>query len=163
VAIHADDPGALGPARADERFDLKTKQQAYQGSPGFSAETATMDLIRGFLVVISSLIVGAFFTVWTIQRMRQIGLLKALGASNAYVLRDAIGQLAVVLVAATAVGTLIAVGLGQFVGSGVPFHLQARPLLVSAGLLVVLGLVGALVAVRRIVTVDPAISLGAEQ
>ena len=33
--------------------------------------------------------VGTFFTVWTIQRTRQIGLLKALGATNGYVLRDA--------------------------------------------------------------------------
>src|SRR5690606_17395039 len=65
-----------------------TKEGAYKGSPGFTAETSTMDLIRGFLLLISALIVGAFFTVWTIQRTRQIGLLKALGATNGYVLRD---------------------------------------------------------------------------
>ncbi len=44
-----------------------------------------MTLIRGFLLVISALVVGAFFTVWTVQRTRQIGLLKALGAPTAYV------------------------------------------------------------------------------
>ena len=135
---------------------------AYAGSPGYSAETSTMDLIRGFLLVISSLIVGAFFTVWTVQRTRQIGLLKALGASNAYVLRDALGQLAVVLVAATALGLAVAIGLGSMVGSGVPFRLDAGPIVASGVLLVVVGMLGSLVAVRRVTAVDPVIALGAD-
>src|SRR5690606_13276985 len=116
-------------AALDRAADTETgpKEAAYGGPPGLSAATSTMDLIRGFLLVISSLIVGAFFTVWTVQRTRQIGLLKALGASNAYVLRDALGQLAVVLVAATALGLAVAIGLGSMVGSGVPFRLDAGP------------------------------------
>lgn len=140
----------------------ETKTQAYAGSPGYSAETATMSLIRGFLLVISALIVGAFFTVWTIQRTRQIGLLKALGASNAYVIRDALGQLAIVTVAATALGTLLAVGLGQFVGSGAPFHLEVRSVVTSAIVLVVVGLLGSLVAIRKVTKVDPIIALGSQ-
>ena len=39
--------------------------------------------MRGFLFVISALVVGAFFTVWTIQRSGDIAVLKALGASHA--------------------------------------------------------------------------------
>src|SRR5690606_18105578 len=98
------------------------------------------------------------------QRTRQIGLLKALGASNLYILRDALGQLAVVLVASTAVGAAVAIGLGQLVGSDVPFSLEAGPILTSTITLVVLGMLGALVAIRRVTAVDPIISLaGAEQ
>ena len=158
--------GELGRAAAIDRAAgtaTETKEHAYAGSPGYAAETATMTLIRVFLLVISALIVGAFFTVWTIQRTRQIGLLKALGASNAYVVRDAVGQLAIVLVAATAVGAAVAVGLGQLVGEGVPFSLQAGPVLTSSLVLVVLGLVGSLVAIRRITSVEPIIALGADQ
>ncbi|MDA8296106.1 MAG: hypothetical protein M0004_05895 [Actinomycetota bacterium] len=72
--------------------DIVTKQQAYAGSPGYVAETATMSLIIDFLYVIAALIVGAFFTVWTIQRKADIGLLKALGASNGLVIRDALAE-----------------------------------------------------------------------
>lgn len=140
----------------------ETKAEAYDGSPGFAAETATMSLIRGFLLAISALIVGAFFTVWTVQRTRQIGLMKALGASNAYVLRDSIGQLAIVLVAATAVGAGIAVGVAQLIGEGVPFTLRAGPVVTSSLTLIVLGLAGSLAAVRRVTSVDPIIALGAD-
>jgi putative ABC transport system permease protein len=147
-------------AKADTATE--TKSHAYAGSPGYAAETATMALIRGFLLVISALIVGAFFMVWTVQRTRQIGLMKALGASSAYVVRDALGQLAVVLVVSTVLGTAVAVGLGQLVGGEVPFSLQAGPVLTSAIVLIVLGLLGSLVAIRRITSVDPLIALGAE-
>lgn len=165
VAVRAEDDTAIAALPAVDAAAgtaTETRDAAYAGSPGYAAETATMSLITGFLLVISALIVAAFFTVWTIQRTRQIGLLKALGASNAYVLRDALGQLAVVLVASTAVGALAAIGLGQLVGSGVPFSLQAGPVLTSALTLVVLGLLGSLVAIRRVTTVDPIVALGAE-
>lgn len=162
VAIRAEGDDALAKlATIDASAGTATETQdaAYAGSPGYAAETATMSLITGFLLVISALIVAAFFTVWTIQRTRQIGLMKALGASNAYVLRDALGQLTVVLVAATVVGAGLAIGLGQLVGSGAPFSLEAGPVASSAASLVVLGLLGALVAIRRVTTVDPVISL----
>ncbi len=162
IAIRGGDGQAYAAADAAAETATETKSQAYAGSPGYSAETATMSLIRGFLLAISALIVGAFFTVWTVQRTRQIGLMKALGASNAYVLRDSLGQLAVVLVAATAVGAGVAGGIGQFVGAGVPFNLQLGSVLTSSAVLIVLGLVGSLVAVRRVTSVDPAIALGAE-
>ena len=153
---------ALAEADGAAGTELSTREQAYAGSPGFSAETATMSLIRVFLLVISSLVVGAFFTVWTIQRARQIGLLKALGATSAYVVRDALSQLAVVLVTATTLGVATALLLGRGVGDEVPFDLRPGPAL-SAGLLLIgLGLAGSLVALRRITTVDPAIALAAE-
>jgi putative ABC transport system permease protein len=88
IALHV--PESVDVAAVDRRAgtETRTKEQAYSGSPGFSAETATMTLIRAFLLAISALIVGAFFTVLIVQRTRQIGLLKALGASSGYVLRD---------------------------------------------------------------------------
>jgi putative ABC transport system permease protein len=142
--------------------DVVTKQQAYAGSPGYVAETATMSLIIDFLYVIAALIVGAFFTVWTIQRKSDIGLLKALGASDGAVLRDALGQVALVMVAATSIGALVGSGIGSLVpGGAVPFALQAGPIVAAAAVLVVSGMVGSLVAVRRIAAVDPIIALGA--
>src|SRR5690606_1584930 len=80
----------------------ETKEATFNASPGYEAESSTMALIKGFLYVISALVVGAFFTVWTIQRKPEIALMKALGAPTGYILRDALAQVVAVLVAATA-------------------------------------------------------------
>ncbi len=162
IAIRAPSDATFAAIDKQAGTSTETKAAAYAGSPGYTAESATMTLIRGFLLVISALIVGAFFTVWTIQRTRQIGLLKALGASNAYVLRDALGQLAIVLVSAVLVGAAIALGLGALVPKAVPFSLQATPIITSVTTLVILGMVGSLVAVRRITSVDPIVALSTE-
>ncbi len=140
-----------------------TKTQAYDGSPGYSAETATMTLIRSFLVVISALVVGAFFTVLAVQRTRQVGLLKAMGASSRYVLVDAVGQMTLVVVAATAVGSLVGAGLTALLAGGsAPIDLSLRGVVTTALVLVVAGLVGSVIPFRRITKVEPAIALGVE-
>ncbi len=143
--------------------DTITKVAAFNGSPGYTAETATMTLIRGFLLVIAALIIGAFFTVLTVQRTRQIGLLKALGASTAYVIRDGIGQMALLVIGATAVGTVAGAGLVLVLSGGpVPVELTGSTVATSAVALIVSGIVGSLVAFRRIAAIEPVIALGVE-
>ena len=162
IAVRTDGDASFAAVDKAAGTEVETKEASYAGSPGFSAESATMTLIRGFLLVISALIVGAFFTVWTIQRTHQIGLLKALGASNGYVVRDALGQLAIVLVTAVLVGAAIALGVGALVPEEVPFSLEASPIVTSVLALVLLGMAGSLVAVRRITSVDPIVALSSE-
>ncbi len=159
IAINTDDTSAFHAIDAAAGTKAMSKEAAYAGSPGYSGETQTMTLIRVFLLVISALVVGAFFVIWTVQRTQQIGLLKALGASNSYVIRDAIGQLTLILVIATSAGVLAGVGLGQFVGGSVPFRMEAPSVLTTAASLVGLGLLGSVVALRRIVNVEPIIAL----
>ncbi|WP_371787919.1 ABC transporter permease [Streptomyces griseoaurantiacus] len=138
-----------------------SKETTYGASPGYTAESSTMALIKGFLYAISALVVGAFFTVWTVQRKGEIALLKALGAPTAYILRDALAQVLAVLLGATAVGTAAGLALGSAMIGKAPFSLSAPAIATSAGLLVGLGIVGAVVAVRRITAVDPLTALGA--
>jgi putative ABC transport system permease protein len=150
---------------ADRRAgtETKTKAQAYDGSPGFTAETATMTLIRAFLLAISALVVGAFFTVLTVQRTRQIGLLKAMGASTAYVVRDGLGQMMMIVGLATAAGVAVGAAIvAALEGGPVPVVLSPGAIAASAGLLIACGLAGSLAAYRRIARVEPAIALGVE-
>ncbi|MFI9801644.1 ABC transporter permease [Streptomyces sp. NPDC052302] len=138
-----------------------SKETSYGASPGYTAESSTMALIKGFLYAISALVVGAFFTVWTVQRKPEIALLKALGAPTRYILRDALAQVVAVLVTATAVGTAVGLALGSAMIGKAPFSLSAPAIATSAGLLIGLGTIGAVVAVRRITAVDPLTALGA--
>jgi putative ABC transport system permease protein len=144
--------------------DLKTKEQAYSGSPGYSAETATMSLIRFFLLVISALIVGAFFTVLIVQRTNQIGLLRAMGASGGYIMRDGLGQMTIVQVASTAVGGAFGVAIILLLENGpVPISLSMPGVLAACAYLVLAGLVGSFVSIRRISKIEPSVALSAGQ
>jgi putative ABC transport system permease protein len=140
-----------------------TKEATFDASPGYAAESSTMALIKGFLYAISALVIGAFFTVWTVQRKSEIALLKALGAPTGYILRDALAQVVVVLVTATAAGTAVGLALGSAMIGKAPFSLSASAVATSAGLLIGLGSAGAAVAVRRITAVDPLTALGASR
>ncbi|MFE0243824.1 ABC transporter permease [[Kitasatospora] papulosa] len=129
----------------------------------YQAENGSLQLMRGFLFAISALVVGAFFTVWTIQRGADVAVLKALGASTPYLLRDALGQAVVMLAAGTGVGTALAAGIGALVGGGegaVPFVLDPSTVLVPAAVMIVLGVLGAALSIRRITAVDPLVALG---
>ncbi|MFJ6694871.1 ABC transporter permease [Streptomyces sp. NPDC091272] len=126
----------------------------------YQAENGSLQLMRGFLFAISALVVGAFFTVWTIQRSGDIAVLKALGASTRYLLKDAIGQAVVLLGVGTLAGTALAALLGALIGGAVPFLLDATTLLVPALVMIVLGIAGAALSIRRITAVDPLTALG---
>lgn len=159
VAINSDDTSQFAALDTAAGTDTLTKQAAYAGSPGFSGETQTMTLIRVFLLVISALVVGAFFMIWTVQRTDLIGLLKALGATDRYVIASSVGQLGLILVAATAVGAVVATIGGQLIGGAVPFRLDPVTVLTTAVTIVAVGLAGALIAVRRITSVEPIVAL----
>lgn len=142
---------------------LYTKSGAYAGSPGYTAETATMSLIRGFLYVIVALVLGAFVVVWTLERARQIALLRALGASATYILTSALLQIGAVVAVATVAGTALGAGGGALIGGGVPFSLHPAQVVLAAGLVIVFGVAGVLVAARRMLRVDPLIALGIDR
>lgn len=127
----------------------------------YQAENGSLQLMRGFLFAISALVIGAFFTVWTIQRSGDVAVLKALGASTPYLLRDALGQAVVMLALGTGLGTVLAAGAGALIGGGaVPFVLDAATVLVPAAVMIALGALGAALSIRRITAVDPLTALG---
>ncbi|MFJ7149093.1 ABC transporter permease [Streptomyces sp. NPDC100445] len=127
----------------------------------YTSENGSLQLMRGFLFAISALVIGAFFTVWTIQRSGDVAVLKALGASTATLLEDALGQAVVLLVAGTLTGTGIAAALGALVSrSTVPFLLTPATVLLPAAVTIALGVAGAALSIRRITSVDPLTALG---
>ncbi|MFI8326608.1 ABC transporter permease [Streptomyces sp. NPDC085529] len=141
--------------------EARTVDDALGAIGSYQAENGSLQLMRGFLFVISALVIGAFFTVWTIQRSGDVAVLKALGASTPYLLRDALGQAVLMLVAGTLLGTGLALGIGALVSGGdVPFVLSPLTVLGPAAVIIVLGAVGSALSIRRITAVDPLTALG---
>ena len=149
-------------AAADERIGTATVPTADAKSAvgSYSSENGSLQLMRAFLFAISALVIGAFFTVWTIQRSGDIAVLKALGASTAYLLRDALGQAVVLLTVGTVVGSGLAAGVGVLVSGTVPFVLDPGTVVPPALIIVALGAVGAALSINRITSVDPLTALG---
>ena len=157
-------PQTMEAADIDQGTLTIDKPAAYEASSGYKEEIMTVRLIQVFLIVISAIVIGAFFTVWTIQRTREIGLVKALGGSNWYLLRDAMGQVLILMVAATLVGTLVSLWAGQrFAEAGSSFVLDLGTIFASGCLLIVAGVVGSALSVGLITKVDPIIALGRER
>ena len=171
AAPYAYDQASVVVARAPEAdveklsaaagLDARPLEESFGSSPGYSAETMTLSMIEWFLYIITALVTGAFFLVWTIQRAGDIAVMRAMGATRAFLLRDSLGQAVVILALSIAVGVALAVGLGLWLESTpMPYVTEAGSVLAGAALLFIAGLVGALIAVFRVTRTDPLTALG---
>ena len=136
-----------------------TVEDSFSGLAAYQSEQASLQLIQMLLYAISALVTVAFLSVWTIQRSRDLSVLRALGASPGYVWKDALGQAAVVVGIGVVVGAGVGWAAGVWAGGSVPFDLQWTTIVVPAAGIWVLGMCGALVATRRVKKIDPASAL----
>ncbi|WP_446665842.1 ABC transporter permease [Flexivirga sp. B27] len=137
----------------------KSRADSLSAIGSYSAENGSLTMIRVLLIAISALVIGAFFTVWTVQREGDLAVLKAIGARTGYLLRDALGQALLTLLIGGGIGTLAAFGLGMLAAGQVPVVIEVGTVLVPFALMVLVGLLGATAALRRVVTVDPMTAL----
>jgi putative ABC transport system permease protein len=129
----------------------------------FRSEIGSLLLMVAMLFGISALVIGAFFTVWTMQRRSDIAVLKALGASTASLVRDALGQALVVLVLGIGVGLIVVAGAGALARSALPFLLSPVTTLLPGAIMILLGLAGAAFALRSVTSADPLTALGSNR
>ncbi|MEV8183092.1 FtsX-like permease family protein [Specibacter sp. NPDC078692] len=137
-----------------------TRNGSFDGLGGYKSENGSLMMMQAFLYGISALVIVAFLTVWTVQRTRDIAVLKAMGASGSYLLRDALTQAALVLLAGAGLGGLVGIIGGIFASQAAPFLLTPATTLLPIVGIVALGLAGAALAVRKVTRVDAMIALG---
>lgn len=145
---------------ADTATTSETLTGARAGLASYKSENGSLMMMQGFLYGISALVVVAFLSVWTVQRTRDVAVLRALGASTRYVLLDALSQAAIVLLIGTAIGVALGTGLGAIAARVVPFQLDVLTVALPAVGIMVLGMAAALLAVRQVTKIDPLIALG---
>lgn len=129
----------------------------------FKSEIGSLGLMIGMLFGISALVIGAFFTVWTMQRAGDIAVLKALGSTTGSLVRDSLGQALVVLVIGITVGLGAVLGLGALAGQALPFVVSPLTTLAPAIVMALLGLAGAAFALRSVTKADPLTALGSNR
>lgn len=129
----------------------------------FRSEIGSLLLMVAMLFGISGLVIGAFFTVWTMQRKGDIAVLKALGASTSSLVRDALGQALIVLLTGIGVGLGLVALFGVLVGNALPFMLNPLTTVLPGVIMIVLGLAGAAFALRSVTSADPLTALGSNR
>ncbi|SLM97542.1 putative ABC transport system transmembrane protein [Brevibacterium yomogidense] len=165
----SDNASEAGDASVDDQLEALAEESSTTVNSNLSSllaiaslrsEIGSLLMMVGMLFGISALVVGAFFTVWTMQRTGDVAVLKALGASTPSLMRDALGQSLAVLIAGVGGGILLTAALGLAVSGVVPFVVAWYTTLLPAVLLIALGLVGAAFALRSVTQADPLTALG---
>ncbi len=156
----ADELAARWPYKAES-----WQQANAQLVSALNAQSVSTSVIRGVVMVVVVLGIASVLVVSVVQKQREIGILRAMGATRNQVLRVFLLQGVIVGALGSALGVLLAVVLiwlfTHFVrgSDGLPLFniaLEAGLALRIAGLATVCGLLAAVAPARRAARLDPA-------
>ncbi len=133
---------------------------AYKALPGYTAQQSTLDTQRYFALLIGVLVIGGFFQIQTLQKVPQIGMLKAIGASNLSVGVASVIQIIAVTIAGVAIGSTGTLALALGFPATIPIIFSPQAIAASMAALLLIGPIGGLVSVRYSLRVEPLTALG---
>lgn len=132
-----------------------SETQMIESLPGYQEQALTLNLIQGFLIVIAAGIIAAFFFILTLQKMGELGVMKALGATTVELAKALVFQAIFLGI----IGVLIGIGAGflmQILAEGtVPYKLDWMQTLMFGGLILLVAVIGTLLSLFKIARVDP--------
>lgn len=169
VAISADLGEELGqmpvavlanhPVSAPVGYKALTGTAILKTSASYAGENLSLTTMTTLLFAISALVVGAFFTVWTIQRLGAVAITTALGGSRKVVIADALTQALTVLLIGVLAGTFLTLATGLLAPATLPIALTPATTVLPAVILIACGLFGAAFSLVPILRVDPRAAL----
>ena len=140
-----------------ETTDIKT---AYESAPGYSEQQGTLNTIQAFTFLIGTLVIGGFFQIQTLQKIPQIGMLKAIGVPNRIVAGAAILQILLVTMFGVLIGALATLGLVVGMPQNIPVVFSINSVLNAIVSLLLIGPLGGMVSIRLALKVEPLTALG---
>jgi putative ABC transport system permease protein len=162
VLVKGDD--LVGIKTAD--FEIVSKQTAFANIEGVEGQQQTINALRLFGFLIGAMVIGIFFYVLTLQKIQQIGSLKALGASNFFLFKQMLVQVLTIIVIGLIVSTVAAYGTYSLLSrlpQAVPISFNIETFLITSLLFIVTGLVGLIFSLRKVSKVDPIIAINQQQ
>jgi putative ABC transport system permease protein len=123
--------------------------------PGYTAQQGTVQTQGVFTLLIGILVIGGFFQIQILQKVPQIGVLKAIGSSNFVVGLSAVIQIIFV----TAMGVGIGAALNYLFSLGlppaIPLEFNGTRSLIAILLLLFIGPFGGMVSIIYAVRIEP--------
>ena len=145
------------------KVEVVDRVTAYEATPGYSAQQSTLDTQRYFTFFIGILVIGGFFQIQTLQKVAQIGMLKAIGASNLTVTLAAATQIIAINALGVAIGTVGSWLLGLSFPPGIPIVFTGDAVLAAVTALMLIGPLGGIVSVFALLKIEPLTALGLAQ
>lgn len=141
--------------REVEGVEALDRQTAADSLPAVSSISSSFQVVLGLAFIVVVLVTGFFFLILTVQKTQALTLLRAVGASSWYLIRNLALQVTLVTLAGvTFAAALLAIAAAA---SSDEFPIQADPGLVATtgGAVLVLALLASLASVRRVARIDP--------
>ncbi len=123
--------------------------------PGEAEQNGTLMLIQVFLVVIAAGIIAAFFYIITLQKLPELGVMKAIGTGTGYLVRTLIAQVLAIAVVGILLGISVADTLALVIGNAVPYSITVQRMALFGGILLLVAIGGTVLSLARIARVDP--------
>lgn len=168
AVVKASDPSLLEPLIQRIEQEVKDveaadRQTAWEAIPGYAAQQSTLSTQQFFTFFIGVLVVGGFFQIQTLQKVAQIGMLKAIGLSNWTVGWTALLQIVAINAIGVAIGAAGTLALTSNFPVTVPISLTGMTALTSVGALLAIGPLGGIVSVIALLRIEPLRALGMAQ
>jgi len=165
IAVKLTDPEAVESVRQEieqgvENVVTATRMEAIQALPGYTAQQSTLNTQGGFTLFIGILVIGGFFQIQVLQKVSQVGVLKAIGTSNPVVAAASVIQIVVITVIGVAIGSLFAYLFSLFFPPTVPIVFNGTTSAIALAALLLIGPLGGLVSIRYAVRIEPLKALG---
>jgi putative ABC transport system permease protein len=140
--------------------EAATLKTAYENTPGYSAQQSTLSTQRTFTLLIGILVIGGFFQIQTLQKVAQIGVLKAIGASNLTIAIATMTQIIAVTFLGVLIGSLGTLGLSLALTSVTAINFTPTAVVTAIAILLLIGPIGGLVSIRYLLKIEPLTALG---
>lgn len=132
----------------------------YENTVGYREQQDTFDLQQAFTLFIALLVIGGFFQIQTLQKVNQIGMLKAIGLSDWLIALTLLVQISLI----TLIGVVIGGGAVWLLASnlppGIPVEFDGPKITFAIISLLIIGPLAGLVSVRTLLKVEPLRALG---
>jgi putative ABC transport system permease protein len=168
IAVKLEDPSQqaqMAAAIADrvDKVEVADIATAIKALPGYSVQQSTLQTQQAFVLLIGILVIGGFFQIQIMQKIPQIGVLKAIGVANRSVAWAVIWQIILVTAFGVTLGGLATLGLAAGIPDNVPVQFAGTTVALAIVALLAIGPIGGLISVRLAVRVEPLIALGLNQ
>ena len=165
ILIKLDDP-----AQADvvsrrilsqvNNIEVATVSETIQALPGYSAQQSTLNTQGGFTLFIGLLVIGGFFQIQILQKVAQIGVLKAIGTTNKVVAATFIIQIFLITAIGVLIGSLLTFLFSLTFPPTIPIVFNGTTSAIAIVALLLIGPLGGLVSIRYAVRIEPLKALG---